>query len=66
VSATAACLKEQQEVLIMGDKGGRKIKHKQSKQKASKQAKQVQQKKDRQPSTEERAGFSKTTGSARS
>jgi len=50
----------------MGDKGGRKIKHKQSKQKASKQAKQVQQKKDRQPCTEERAGFSKTTGSARS
>jgi len=50
----------------MGDKGGKKIKHKQSKQKASKQAKQVQQKKDRQPRTEEKVGLSKTAGSARS
>ena len=50
----------------MGDKGGKKIKHKQSKQKASKQAKQVQQKKDRQPGTEEKVGLGKTAGSARS
>ncbi len=38
----------------MGDRGGKKNKEKQVKQKASKQAKHLQQKKDRQPDTEEK------------
>ncbi len=49
----------------MGDKGGKKTKHKQLKQKVNKQAKQLQQKKERQPGTEEKVGLNKTAGSVR-